>query len=189
MEDLQVECAACGEALTVRNGAPQARCSLCWTLHAVDRSSAPPSIRMAEADPLPSALKRAEEDLKAVTAEIRFFEAESRSGLWSIAFGILGVALTIALGAYVCLEASRSAGAGAGGGTFLMPSMSMEEQNRLARQILGGAMVLAGAIVAFLLPWRRWREPARILRTAREHRAVVEDLIRRLTERAHPPSH
>lgn len=191
MSESGPECMACGHRQTLREGAERCACSLCGALHVVDRTGALPSIRLVDEKQVLAALTKAQEDFKLVNADIRFLEGEVVAHRRMTVFSILAIALVCLSGAAMLVGVNRVFG-GADAhpepsqGTFLMPTMSKEAQNRVATQTIGGALLVIGLIVAAALPWRRWREPARALRHSRSNREVIEEVRRRLTERAQP---
>lgn len=191
MPEPGTQCVACGEPLTIQEGADRCACALCASFHIVDRSGARPSIRLADAKQVQVAQGRAQEDLKLVRADIRFLEGEAAAHRRIIALSVVGIALLSLVGAAILASGSGLFGKAdtdpaSPPDTILMPTMSMEKQNRLATQTIGAALLLVGLVVATVLPWRRWRAPARALRVSRNNRDVIEALLRRLEERAQP---
>ena len=189
MSESGPECMACGHRQTLREGADRCACLQCGALHVVDRTGALPSIRLTDEKQVLAALRNAQEDLKLVDADIRFLEGETAAHGRIMMFAVVAVALLCLSGAATLVSGNRMIGAEdsapeSSQGTSLMPSMSRDEQNRVATQTIGGALLLVGMVVAVVLPWRRWREPGKALRRSRGNRVVIEELLGRLKERA-----
>lgn len=184
MVETNLECVACGELLRVREGADRCQCVLCEVPHVVDRSTDPPRVRLPEPNPIPTVLRRTQENLKAVCADIRFFEDEARSCRNAILISVGAILASFALGGYIFVWAGRTEGQEPDTGTLLMPTMSLEVQHRVAQQVIGLVVAFVGVLLAVFLPWHHWRKPAKALSEARAHRAILEDLVRRLEERA-----
>ncbi|MEK7866118.1 MAG: hypothetical protein AAB434_05500 [Planctomycetota bacterium] len=191
MPEVRVECVACNEPLRVRADADRCRCDLCDTMHVVDRSVDPPSVRPTDPEAIAVALATAQRDLKAIAADVRFLEPEASAQRRQTMIAVLGVAFLCIVGGILVVSGVRQyerTRADATSGTFLMPTMSREEQNGVAVTVVGGVLLLIGLLAAFLLPWRRWKEPGQALRIARSNREHLEGLVRRIAERARPPA-
>ncbi len=190
MPDHPDECLACGEPLRVRDGADRCVCPLCGACHLVDRGQSPPSTRLAGPQEIPEAMTRAQRELKEVLGGVRIIERDVAEQRRTILWSLVAVAGLLVVGAALIANASSEEASNdpdASKGTFLMPTMSKQSQTIVALRVAGLAFLGVGLLVAVLLPWRRWREPGRALRVVRENRTMLEDLVRRLSERAPAP--
>lgn len=187
MAEQSPECVVCGEPLTIPATGDHCGCRRCGAIHVIDRS-ATAAVRIQGPREAKIVLDRARQDVQAIAGNIDFLRSEVPLTRRHALLSIGGVALLFIAGVGLLIAGWRpKEDSGPGGFTdetpSSLPGMSWQEQSRVVLRGSGFLLLAIGALVLFLLPWRRWHGLRDALKNALLDREAAEALIRRIAQR------